>query len=156
MRVHHHDLARLLLMSRSLMSEQKPGSWEHMQDYDLSFERLADAADAAAKIVCGKDWKGPDLRMRCTTTEPVYDWPEGAPYDGEATYVHLEGTGLRLSRLRGRSGGALYGAVRVQLGEGGQAAPDGRAAGVPGVPPRSAARCRPSPRRRVTTAVAAG
>ncbi|WP_257574031.1 hypothetical protein [Streptomyces sp. JJ66] len=87
-RVHHHDLARLLLMFRSLMREtQKPDSWEHMHDYDLSFERLADAADAAAEIVCGEKWQGPDLRMRCTTTEPVYDWPEGGPYDGEATFT---------------------------------------------------------------------
>ncbi|MEU9095640.1 hypothetical protein [Streptomyces sp. NPDC048428] len=23
--------------------------------------------------------------MRCTTTEDVYDWPEGAPYDGGTT-----------------------------------------------------------------------
>ncbi|WP_069766853.1 hypothetical protein [Streptomyces sp. LUP30] len=51
-------------------------------DYDLSFERLADAADAAAQARHGARWEGPDLRMRCTTTEPVYDWPDGAPYDG--------------------------------------------------------------------------
>ncbi|MEV7114372.1 hypothetical protein [Streptomyces anulatus] len=86
-RVHHHDLARLLLVFRSLMGEQKPGSWKHMREYDLSFERLADAADAAAEVVYGKKWTGPDLRMRCTTTEPAYDWPEGAPYDGETTFT---------------------------------------------------------------------
>ncbi|MFB6812809.1 hypothetical protein [Streptomyces sp. NPDC056387] len=89
-RVHHHDLARLLLMFRSLMREsQKPGSWRHMDDYDLSFERLADAADAAAEIVHGKKWTGPDLRMRCTTTEPVYRWPGGAPYDREGTFTWM-------------------------------------------------------------------
>ncbi|MEW1725079.1 hypothetical protein [Streptomyces sp. NPDC093109] len=88
-RVGHHDLARLLLMFRSLMREQKPGSWEHMRDYDLSFERLADAADAAAEVVYGKNWKGPDLRMRCTTTEPVYGWPGGAPYNVGATFTWL-------------------------------------------------------------------
>jgi hypothetical protein len=37
-------------MFRSLMREQKPGSWEHMRDYDLSFERLADAVDAGSQI----------------------------------------------------------------------------------------------------------
>ncbi|MFI6530775.1 hypothetical protein, partial [Streptomyces uncialis] len=30
---------------------------------------------------------GPDLRIRCTTTGPVYDWPKGAPYNGEATFT---------------------------------------------------------------------
>ncbi|MEU7649229.1 hypothetical protein [Streptomyces huasconensis] len=88
-RVGQHDLARLLLMFRKLMREQKPGSWEHMRDYDLSFERLADAVDANSEIRYGKRWMGPDLRMRCTTTEPVYDWPEGAPYDGEATFTWM-------------------------------------------------------------------
>ncbi|WP_256257190.1 hypothetical protein [Streptomyces sp. MUSC 14] len=88
-RVDQHDLARLLLMFRSLMREQKPGSWDHMRDYDLSFERLADAVDASSQIRYGKRWTGPDLRMRCTTTEPVYDWPEGAPYDGEATFTWM-------------------------------------------------------------------
>ncbi|MFD5819350.1 hypothetical protein [Streptomyces sp. NPDC127038] len=81
-RVGQHDLARLLLMFRSLVREQEPGSWDHMRDYDVSFERLADAVDDAAKARQGADWKGPDLRMRCTTTEPVYTWPDSAPYDG--------------------------------------------------------------------------
>ncbi|MEU8509274.1 hypothetical protein AB0C40_32190 [Streptomyces brevispora] len=70
---------------RSLVSQQAPGSWEHMGDYDLSFERLADAADAAAQARQGARWEGPDLRMRCTTTEDVYEWPEGAPYEGGTT-----------------------------------------------------------------------
>lgn len=86
-RVGHHDLSRLLLMFRSLMRDQKPGLWDHVRDYDLSFERLADAVDAGSQIRYGKDWQGPDLRMRCTTTEPVYDWPDSAPYDGEATFT---------------------------------------------------------------------
>ncbi|MFJ4633859.1 hypothetical protein [Streptomyces sp. NPDC088847] len=81
-RVGQHDLARLLLMFRSLVREQEPGSWDHMRDYDLSFERLADAVDAAAQARQGATWEGPDLRMRCTTTEAAYDWPKGAPYDG--------------------------------------------------------------------------
>ncbi|MFJ2419940.1 hypothetical protein [Streptomyces brevispora] len=84
-RVGRHDLARLLLEFRSLVSQQAPGSWEHMGDYDLSFERLADAADAAAQARQGARWEGPDLRMRCTTTEDVYEWPEGAPYEGGTT-----------------------------------------------------------------------
>ncbi|MDX2871572.1 hypothetical protein QA995_42915 [Streptomyces scabiei] len=81
-RVGQHDLARLLLMFRTLMSEQEPGRWRHMDDFDLSFERLADAVDAAAETRQGKRWAGPDLRMRCTTTEAAYAWPKGAPYDG--------------------------------------------------------------------------
>ncbi len=84
-RVGWHDLARLLLMFRSLVREQNPGSWDHMRDYDLSFERLADAVDAGAEARQGACWEGPDLRMRCTTTEAVYGWPEGAPYDGGTT-----------------------------------------------------------------------
>ncbi|WP_063779744.1 hypothetical protein [Streptomyces sp. AcH 505] len=84
-RVGRHDLERLLLEFRSLVCRQAPGSWEHMSDYDVSFERLADAADAAAQARQGARWKGPDLRMRCTTTEAVYGWPEGAPYDGGTT-----------------------------------------------------------------------
>jgi hypothetical protein len=85
LRVGQHDLARLLLMFRSLARKQEPGSWNHMRDYDLSFERLADAVDAAAEARQGAGWEGPDLRMRCTTTDPVYDWPDGAPYDGGTT-----------------------------------------------------------------------
>lgn len=81
-RVGQHDLARLLLMFRTLMREQRPGRWRHMNDFDLSFERLADAVDAAAEARQGKRWTGPDLRMRCTTTEAAYTWPDGAPYDG--------------------------------------------------------------------------
>ncbi|MER5887017.1 hypothetical protein ABT160_24600 [Streptomyces sp. NPDC001941] len=86
-RVGQHDLARLLLMFRTLMCEQSPGKWKHMDDFDLSFERLADAVDASSELRYGKHWTGPDLRMRCTTTEPAYTWPTGAPYDGEATFT---------------------------------------------------------------------
>jgi hypothetical protein len=84
-RVGRHDLERLLLEFRSLARKQEPGSWDHMKDYDLSFERLADAADGAAQALQGEHWKGPDLRMRCTTTEAAYTWPDGAPYDGGTT-----------------------------------------------------------------------
>jgi hypothetical protein len=56
-----------------------------MEDFDLSFERLTDAVDAATEVRWDARWEGPDLRMRCTTTEAVYEWPEGAPYEGGAT-----------------------------------------------------------------------
>ncbi|OMI33029.1 hypothetical protein [Streptomyces sparsogenes] len=46
-------------MFRSLVREQEPGSWKHMRDYDLSFERLADAVDAAAKARAGFPLGGP-------------------------------------------------------------------------------------------------
>ncbi|MCL3998219.1 hypothetical protein [Streptomyces lavenduligriseus] len=82
LRVGRHDLERLLLEFRKLARKQEPGSWDHMNDYDLSFERLADAVDAATALRRGSRWEGPDLRMRCTTTEAVYTWPKGAPYDG--------------------------------------------------------------------------
>ncbi|WP_432127503.1 hypothetical protein [Streptomyces sp. bgisy082] len=84
-RVGRHDLERLLLEFHSLVRTREPGSWEHMNDYDLSFERLADAVDAGTAARQGARWEGPDLRMRCTTTEDVYEWSEGAPYDGRTT-----------------------------------------------------------------------
>ncbi|MEU8509275.1 hypothetical protein AB0C40_32195 [Streptomyces brevispora] len=86
-RVGQHDLARLLLMFRKLMREQPPGKWKHMDDYDLSFERLADAVDVSSEIRYGTRWTGPDVRMRCTTTEAVYKWPHGAQSDGEETFT---------------------------------------------------------------------
>ncbi|MFC7014372.1 hypothetical protein ACFQMH_22140 [Streptomyces viridiviolaceus] len=43
-------MTRLLLMFCTLMREQEPGRWRHMDDFDLSFERLADAVDAAAEV----------------------------------------------------------------------------------------------------------
>ncbi|WP_234432671.1 MULTISPECIES: hypothetical protein [unclassified Streptomyces] len=87
LRVGRHDLERLLLEFRELMRKQEPGSWKHMQDYDLSFERLADAVDAATAARRGARWEGPDLRMRCTTPEAAYIWPKGAPYDGGTPVV---------------------------------------------------------------------
>ncbi|AZP22822.1 hypothetical protein EJC51_46390 [Streptomyces aquilus] len=60
-RVDQHDLARLLLMFCSLMREQKPGSWDHMRDYDLSFERLADAVDASSQVRYGQRWRARDV-----------------------------------------------------------------------------------------------
>ncbi|MFF9022498.1 hypothetical protein [Streptomyces eurythermus] len=75
LRVGRHDLERLLLEFRKLARKQEPGSWDHMNDYDLSFERLADAVDAATALRRGSRWEGPDLRMRCSTTEAVYTWP---------------------------------------------------------------------------------
>jgi hypothetical protein len=57
-RVAQHDLARLLLMFRKLMREQPPGKWKHVDDYDLSFERPADAVDAGSQIRYDKRWTG--------------------------------------------------------------------------------------------------
>ncbi|MFF9526871.1 hypothetical protein ACF1DV_33570 [Streptomyces achromogenes] len=136
-------------MFRSLMREQKPGSWEHVRDYDLSFERLADAVDASSQIRYGKRWTGPDLRMRCTTTEPVYYWPEGAPYDGEATFTWMvPAYGSHASEDEQAdlySNTALCGFYWVK-GDRPRRAP----AGLPGVPARGPARCRTAPRPLVT------
>ncbi|MGW2492702.1 hypothetical protein ACWCV9_36655 [Streptomyces sp. NPDC001606] len=87
LRVGRHDLERRLLEFRALVAKHEPGSWSHMKDYDLSFERLADAVDAATAARRGARWDGPDLRMRCTTTEVAYTWPTGAPYDGGTPVV---------------------------------------------------------------------
>lgn len=54
----------------------------HQAAADRGSERLADAAAHARQ---GARWEGPGLRMRCTTTETVYEWPEGAPYEGGTT-----------------------------------------------------------------------
>jgi hypothetical protein len=72
-------------MFRSLMREHRPDRWKRLDDYDLSFERLADTVDAAAEAQRGKRWSGPDLRMRCTTTEAASAWPRGAPHGGGTT-----------------------------------------------------------------------
>ncbi|WP_199744586.1 hypothetical protein [Actinomadura harenae] len=91
--MNRHDLARLQLEFRSLTRQQEPGSWSHMYDYDLSFERLADAVDAGSRVFYGRREKGPDHRMRCDLS-PAYRWPEGAPYDGsKATTVRVTGHG---------------------------------------------------------------
>lgn len=124
--VGRHDLERLLLMFRSLVRKQEPGIWEHMRDYDLSFERLAAAADGAAQARHGARREGRDLRMRCTTTEPVYDLPDGTPYG----HAHL--------------------AVWLAMVEGG-GPPRERLAGLPRMPPRSPARCRAAPRQLVSS-----
>jgi hypothetical protein len=78
-RVRRHDLWRLILEFRSLLEIQDKPGWSHMQDYDLSFERLADAIDHGNIALSGND---PDYRMRCNLS-PVYRWPKGAPYDGQ-------------------------------------------------------------------------
>jgi hypothetical protein len=148
-RVGRHDLERLLLEFRSLVRQQAPGSWEHMSDYDLSFERLADAADAAAEARQGARWEGPDLRMRCTTTEAVYDWPEGAPYEGGKTATwNVPGHGSHATDPTEDLSMSLCGFSSAQ-GEG------RRVSGLPDcreVPARGPARCRTPPRQLVTTA----
>ncbi|WP_327170206.1 hypothetical protein OG471_01150 [Streptomyces sp. NBC_01336] len=128
LRVGRHDLERLLLEFRELMRKQEPASWRHMEDYDLSFERLADAVDAATEARRGTRWEGPDLRMRCTTGEAVYEWPEGAGRD----YGHVERAGPRLPRYGPRRG-PDHVAVRLQMGGRGGPARE-RPAGLPRVP----------------------
>lgn len=78
-RVRRQDLGRLLLEFRAeLERDAHSRGWSHMLDYDMSFERLADAVDYAQKTAFG--W-APDRRMRCNRSE-VYVWPDGAPYNG--------------------------------------------------------------------------
>lgn len=146
-RVGKHDLERPLLMFRTLVSKEEPGSWDHMRDYDLSFERLADAVDAADQALRGSGWKDPDLRLRCTTTEAVYDWPDGAPLRGRDD-GHVERSRLRLPCRRCHCGPAEV-AVRLQLG--GRRGPHReRPAEVPRMPARGPARRRTPPRHLVS------
>ncbi|WP_229867466.1 hypothetical protein [Streptomyces gelaticus] len=67
-RIGRHDLERLLLEFRSLVSQQAPGSWEHMSDYVLSFERLAGAVGAAAEARQGT--AGRALTSGCAAPPP--------------------------------------------------------------------------------------
>ncbi|MEU9019169.1 hypothetical protein [Actinomadura sp. NPDC048394] len=92
-RVRRYDLWRLLLAFRDLTERQAPRTWSHMLDYDISFERLADAVDAANQTLSGPEWRGPDYRMRCSLAA-AYVWPEDAPYDaGRVTAVRVVGYG---------------------------------------------------------------
>lgn len=89
-RVRRHDLWRLLLTFRGLVERDGGRSWSHMYDYDVSFERLADAVDASNHRFYRHDWSGPDYRMRCDRSA-AYRWPKGAPYDGgEVTTVRVK------------------------------------------------------------------
>ncbi|WP_331728320.1 hypothetical protein OG590_40520 (plasmid) [Streptomyces goshikiensis] len=84
-RVGRHDLARLLLQFRTeLEANAGPDDrWRHMHDYDLSFERLADAVDSG-----NKPGTEPDMWMRCKRT-PAYEWPDLAPYrNGQGSGTH--------------------------------------------------------------------
>jgi hypothetical protein len=84
LRVSRHDLARLLLQFREELERDPGRQWSHMADYDISFERLADAVDYARAHLppelraAGTD--GPDDRMRCKRT-PVYRWPVHRPVE---------------------------------------------------------------------------
>jgi hypothetical protein len=81
-RVFRGDLVRLLLQFREELERDGNREWSHMADYDISFERLADAVDhARAHFPPGlltADADGPDDRMRCKRT-PVYTWPDHRP-----------------------------------------------------------------------------
>jgi hypothetical protein len=83
LRVSRTDLARLLLQFREELERDPSRAWSHMADYDISFERLADAVDhASLHLAPGVSESGPDARMRCKRT-PAYDWPDHEPpYDG--------------------------------------------------------------------------
>lgn len=78
-RVSRRALTRLLLQFRQdredaggMTSREDP--WLHMQDYDHSFEYLADAVDSGLRK--GEE---PDLRLRCKRTA-AYEWPGSLPY----------------------------------------------------------------------------
>lgn len=95
LRVNRLDLCRLLLTFRELAEQQDRRAWTHMEDYDVSFERLADAVDATNQVFFGRRWSGPDYRMRCDLSD-AYQWPKGAPYDGgEVTTVRVQDEDLR-------------------------------------------------------------
>jgi hypothetical protein len=83
-RVAQRDLARLLLMFRKLMREQPPGKWKHVDDYDLSFERPADAVDASSQIRYDKRWTGLAARR----------WE---PSPGTSCLPAVGGTGQRMT-----------------------------------------------------------
>jgi hypothetical protein len=86
LRVSRHDLVRLLLQFRIELERDGTRAWSHMADYDISFERLADAVEhARAHLPSGLragGSQGPDDRMRCKRT-PAYHWPDRPPYDGQ-------------------------------------------------------------------------
>jgi hypothetical protein len=103
-RVSRHDLARLLIQFREELERGgRARAWSHMHDFDLSFERLADAVDHAAGLFFprARD-RGPDERMRCKRT-PAYEWPEHPPVQALAVaedsragshYAWLDGRGF--------------------------------------------------------------
>jgi hypothetical protein len=79
-RVSRHDLWRLLRQFREELEGTPGRGWAHMRDYDVSFERLADAIDEA-NAQLGRS-QSPDDRMRCSRG-PAYTWPDHGPYNGE-------------------------------------------------------------------------
>ena len=110
-RVSRRALTRLLLQFRQdredgggMTSREDP--WLHMQDYDHSFEYLADAVDSGLRH--GEE---PDLRLRCKRTA-AYRWPDALPYrDGtppQAVTV-TGGYGSHLAILDTQTGRALCG-----------------------------------------------
>lgn len=143
-RVGQHDLARLLLMFRSLARKQEPGSCEHMRDYDLSFERLADAVDAAAQARQGP--AGRTLTSGCAVPLPK------PSTTGQRAHPTTAGR-----RSRGTCGATAptppptmtrtgsHRAVRLHLEGGGRPARE-RPAGLPRVPAGGPARYRTPPR----------
>ncbi|MFF0550834.1 hypothetical protein ACFYUL_17940 [Streptomyces sp. NPDC004311] len=98
-RVHVHDLARLLLQFRTELERGRSagdgrGSWEHGHDYDKSFEHLADIVDSTGVFP-------PDGRMRCKS-HPVYEWPNRPAYreGAELVAVAVAGHGTHYREAR--------------------------------------------------------
>jgi hypothetical protein len=90
-----HDLHRLLLQFREeIERDNRPNSWRHADDYDRSFENLADIVDAW-NAEMGHE---PDPRIRCNHSNPVYTWP------GEITgeWVNIRDTGAPHPQRKGR------------------------------------------------------
>lgn len=99
LRVSRHDLARLLLQFRENLERDASRKWSHMGDYDISFERLADAVDHARAHLPPElriAGVGPDDRMRCKRI-PVYDWPDRPPYNGQP----VDALSVRAAQARG-------------------------------------------------------
>ncbi|MFG3072163.1 hypothetical protein [[Kitasatospora] papulosa] len=93
-RVSRRDLARLLLQFRTELENNasEDDQWRHMHDYDVSFERLADAVNSGSRP--GTE---PDERLRCKRT-PAYKWPDLPPYQNG------NGTGADPARITGGYG----------------------------------------------------
>jgi hypothetical protein len=53
-------------MFRELIEHPGPSTWAHMQDCDLSFERLVDAAQPD---LLWTPLNGPDYQMRCKLSD---------------------------------------------------------------------------------------
>lgn len=80
------EMLCLFLEFRTELERDGTRAWSHMTDYDISFERLADAVEHVRAHLLSRlrtgSIKDPDERMRCKRTL-VYDWPDRPPYNGQ-------------------------------------------------------------------------